>query len=197
MPATTDTTAEPTPPDDPLEDPLRRIDHWIALADGRGQLMRALDGVDETAASLPLDLPKDARGARWLVGDVVTHLAAWDTLIAERLRALVDGAAGVEVTASADDQWAAWNAEQIAEGRSRTLAARLKRLVEARQALLEAAGAIDEAVLDTAVATTWGIEETPRAILVVQAMHDGMHAEAITAALTDAPRAEPSDGPPA
>jgi hypothetical protein len=54
--------------------------------------------------------------------------------------------------------------------------------------LLEAASAIDEAMLDTPIETSWGVEETPRAILVVQAMHDGMHAEAIAEAIaTDAP----------
>ncbi len=184
MPPTTEPAADVTADTDPLQ----RIDPWIALADGRGQLMRALGELDQTGASLPLALPQNAQGAEWLVGDLVTHLAAWDTLIADRLRALAEGATNVEVTAAPDDQWAAWNAERVAAGRTLPLEARLEALADARQALLEAASAIDQAVLDTPIETSWGVEETPRAILVVQAMHDGMHAEAIAEAVAaDAP----------
>lgn len=114
MPAATEPAADVTPDTDPLQ----RIDPWIALADGREQLMRALGGLDQTGASLPLTLPADTQGAEWLVGDLVAHLAAWDTLIADRLRALADGATSVEVTAAPDGEWATWNAEQVAAGRN-------------------------------------------------------------------------------
>ncbi len=164
-------------------DPLLRIDPWTALADGRGQLMRVLDDLDETGASLPLDLPEDARGARWLVGDLVTHLASWDELIASTLHAVAQGATGPEVTAQPDHEWAAWNAHRVAEGRSTQLAERLERLDLARRELLRAGSVLDDEPFDMPVATAWGVEESPRGMLIVQAMHDGMHAEAIAIAL--------------
>jgi hypothetical protein len=167
---------------DPNGDPLLRVDPWTALADGRGQLMRALDGLDQTGASLPLELPEDARGARWLVGDLLTHLAAWDELVAATLRAIAEDTGPVEVTAAPEAEWAAWNADRIAEGRARPLEARLERLESARRELLQAGGAIAPDAFDMATATAWGIDETPRGMLVVQAMHDGMHAEMIAAA---------------
>lgn len=169
--------------DPPHDDPLLRVDPWTALADGRGQLMRALDGLDQTAASLPLDLPEDDRGARWLVGDLLSHLAAWDELVAATLRAITEDAGAVEVSASPEAEWAAWNAERIAEGRSRPLEARLERLEAARRELLQAGGAIAAEAFDVIGPTAWGVDETPRGMLVVQAMHDGMHAEMIAAAI--------------
>ena len=153
------------------------------LADGRGQLMRVLDELDETGASLPVDLPEDARGVRWLVRDLVTHLASWDELIASTLRAVAEGAPGVEVTAQPDHEWAAWNAESVAEGRATPLAERLERLDLARRELLRAGSVLDDEPFDRPVATGWGVEESPRGMLIVQAMHDGMHAGAIATAL--------------
>lgn len=170
------------------DDPLLRVDPWTALADGRGQLMRALDGLDQTTASFPLDLPRDARGARWLVGDLLTHLAAWDELVAATLRAIAEDAGRIEVSAAPDAEWAAWNAERVAEGRSRPLDARLERLETARHGLLQAGSAISATAFDERAATAWGVDETPRGMLVVQAMHDGMHAEMIAAAVrTESP----------
>lgn len=171
------------PPQDPHEDPLLRVDPWTALADGRGQLMRALDGLDETAASLPLELPEDARGARWLAGDLLTHLAAWDELVAATLRAIAANAGPVDVSAPPEAEWAAWNAERVAEGRAQPLEARLERLETARRELLQAGSAVKADAFDATAPTGWGIDETPRGMLVVQAMHDGMHAEMIAAAV--------------
>jgi hypothetical protein len=172
------------------EDPLLRVDPWTALADGRGQLMRVLDGLDETAASLPLDLPEDALGARWLVGDLLSHVAAWDELVTATLHAVAAGTPVEEVSASPEAEWAAWNAERIGAGRSRPLEARLERLDQSRRELLQAGSAIDADAFDVEVATGWGVAETPRGMLVVQAMHDGMHAEMIAAAVgIDSPEA--------
>lgn len=159
------------------------MDPWTALADGRGQLMRALDGLDQTAASLPLELPADARGAHWLVGDLLTHLAAWDELVAATLRAIAEDAGPVDASATPDEEWAAWNAERVAEGRARPLEARLERLEMARRELLQAGSAVEGDAFDAPAPTGWGIDETPRGMLVVQAMHDGMHAEMIAAAI--------------
>ena len=173
------------PPDLDLadRDPLLRVDPWSALADGRDQLMRALEGLDETTAKRSLDFPRDAHGAHWLVGDLMTHLASWDELIAETLRAVAEDGATIEVVADAADDWATWNADRVAARRASTLQARLERLDAARRELLQAAYAIDGAPFDTPVTTAWGIRETPRVLLIVQAMHDGMHAAAIAEAL--------------
>jgi hypothetical protein len=67
------------------------------------------------------------------------------------------------------------------ERRAHPLEERLERLEQSRRGLLQAGSAIDADAFDVAVATAWGVDETPRGMLVVQAMHDGMHAEMIAA----------------
>ncbi|MBM3140196.1 MAG: hypothetical protein FJZ92_08280 [Chloroflexi bacterium] len=158
-------------------DPLVHVDPWVALHEGRSQLLRAIDGLAEAEAELAVE----ARG-RWHVGDLLTHLASWDEMTAAFLQAIAGGTREFPVEARADDDWSAWNASRIAEARSADLAARLARLHAAREALVGAAGSLAGELLDVVIAAPWDAEDTLRAYLVGQAMHDGAHAVAIAQA---------------
>lgn len=168
-------------PDGPREDPLLAIDPWVALMDGRNQLLRAIDGLD--AASTARVAHADAAAAvdAWTVGDLLAHLASWDELNARFFRALAAGSPAEPL--APDDAWSRWNAARVAESRGDTLIARVERLHAARAELTEAAAALEGTRFDERVAAPWGATDTPRAFLVAQAMHDGMHAETIVAAL--------------
>ncbi|MDA1004580.1 MAG: DinB family protein [Chloroflexi bacterium] len=157
------------------DDPLLSVDPWTALQDGRAQLLRAIDALTAEAAVRAL-----ANAPGWSIADALTHLAAWDELTGRFLRALAAGARDLPVEAAPEDEWAAWNAAQIAAARDAPLAARVERLHDARAELFAAAAAIDLALFDEPFATPWGTRDTVRAYLVGQAMHDGMHAESLT-----------------
>jgi hypothetical protein len=171
------------------DDPLLAIDPWVALMDGRSQLLRAIDGLDAAgaarAAHADADADPDAETDAWTVGDLLTHLAAWDELHTRLFRALAEGGTAGPALPPDTDR-ATWNAARVAESRGDALAARVERLHAARAALIEAAAALEGERFDARVATPWGVDDSPRAALVAQAMHDGMHAETIVAALRSA-----------
>jgi hypothetical protein len=160
-----------TPPD-----PLASVDLWVALDDGRAQLLAAIDGLDAGAAGLRVE------GGAWRILDALSHIAAWDELHASFLRALAAGRRDFEVVASPEHAWAAWNAERIAEAEGATLAAALERLHAARAEMLEALASLEAACYDERLLAPWGYEDSVRGFMVAQAMHDGGHAEAIRAA---------------
>ncbi len=159
-------------------DPLLDVDPWVALMDGRSQLLRAIDGLDEAGAARRVHDDGD-----WTVADLITHVADWDEAAARCFRALAAGERAFAAEAAPAAEWAEWNAARVAASRTATLEARVARLQAAREAMLEAAAALDAAALDATFAAPWGVEDTPRGFLVAQAIHDGMHAEAIAAAL--------------
>lgn len=151
---------------------LDSVDCFVALADGRQRLMAAISNIEDS------DAERVVHG-EWRVHDLLSHLAAWDEFVAQTLRAVQTGTRTFELVAAPDGEWADWNAQQVAEARDETLGQRLQRLHAAREALLQAAGALDDATLDVTLMPPWGIEETPRFTLVAQALHDAMHAETI------------------
>ena len=163
---------------DPLpDDPLLLVDAWIALEDGREQLLNAIDGLDTRLAALPID-----QSPGWRIADLLTHVAAWDELVARHLRARAAGARAVTIEAAPEDEWAEWNARQIAAATHATLERRLERLHTARAELEAAAAEIGHALFDEPLGSPWGTRDSARAYLIGQAVHDGTHAAAIALA---------------
>ncbi len=160
-----------------MTDPLpSTVDHFVALQDGRSRLLATIEGLDEAAAGRIVH-------GEWRVCDLLAHIASWDELVAEVLRAVAAGEREFPVTAAPDSQWAAWNDQQVRAAAEQTLAARVERLQSARAALLSAAYALDEKLLDEWISPPWGVEDTPRGCLIVQATHDARHADEIAEAL--------------
>jgi len=155
-----------------LPDPMAMVDHQIALRDARAQLLAALDGVDDAGAERVVH-------GEWRVHDLLTHIAAWDEMVAAFLRDLASGIRDFEVTAASTDDWSAWNDEQLVEHAADTVALRLERLESARQSLFEAIWALDDAALSESVTPPWGTEDLVRGHLIAQALHDAQHADTI------------------
>ncbi len=144
------------------------IDLVAALADGRGRLAAALDALDEAAAQTLVH-------GEWRVRDVIAHVAAF-------LGAVAEGQREFEQAIAPDNQWAEWNAEQVRAARTSSLEALMERLHSAREVLLSAVQALDDALLEERIAAPWGVKDTPRGYLLVQAMHDAEHAREIARA---------------
>jgi uncharacterized damage-inducible protein DinB len=151
------------------------IDLSAALADARGRLTAALDALDEAAAQTLVQ-------GDWRVRDVIAHVAAWDEQVAAFLSAVAEGQREFEQAVAPDNQWAEWNAEQVRAARTSSLEALMERLHSARDVLLSAAQALDDALLGERIAAPWGVEDTPRGYLLVQATHDAEHAREIARA---------------
>ena len=172
----TEHDARANQPGDALLDPLAMVDHVTALRDGRAQLLSALEGVDDAAAEQVVH-------GEWRVHDLLTHLAAWDEMVAAFLRDLASGARDFALTASPDDDWSGWNAAQLLAPALDGFESRLERLHAARESLFEALWGLDDAALNESVLPPWGIEDVVRGHLIAQALHDAQHADTIREAL--------------
>ena len=159
-----------------LPDPLALVDHVTALRDARAQLLSTLEGVDDAAAGQVVH-------GEWRVHDLLTHIAAWDELVAAFLRDLASGTRDFELTAVPTNDWSDWNAGQLPPHAADGFDARLERLHAARESLFEALWSLDGAVLAESVLSPWGTEDLVRGHLIAQALHDAQHADTIREAL--------------
>lgn len=153
-------------------DPLALVDHVTALRDGRAQLLSALEGVDEAAAGQVVH-------GEWRVHDLLTHIAAWDEMVAAFLSELASGTRDFELTAAPTDDWSAWNDQQLVAHAADSVEVRLARLDAAREVLFEAIWTLEDAVLRESVLPPWGVEDLVRGHLIAQALHDAQHADTI------------------
>ncbi len=156
--------------------PFDGIDYLVALTGARKRLLEALEDLDEAAAERVVH-------GEWRVRDLLTHLASWDRLVQAFLQDVTAGRRTFEVVAHPDDDWAAWNADQVASGATRALNERQGELDSARDALLEAVYALDHAALDLELLAPWGFVDTVLGHVVTQAVHDAQHTDQILAAL--------------
>ena len=151
------------------------VDHLVALQSARKRLLAVIEDLDEAGAEQVVH-------GEWRVRDLLTHLAAWDELTLEFLRAVAAGAREFAVTASPADDWAAWNATQVGlvpTGAASGLEGRVARLEGAREALLDAVYALDGATLALPLLAPWGFEDTVLGHVLAQAVHDALHTDQI------------------
>lgn len=152
------------------------VDHLVALQSARRRLLETIEDLDEAGAERVVH-------GEWRVRDLLTHLAAWDELTLEFLRAVTGGARTFEVSASPEADWAAWNGAQVEAGATSALEVRVARLEGAREALLEAVYALEASTLELPLLAPWGFEDTVLGHLVAQAVHDAQHTDQIIEAL--------------
>jgi hypothetical protein len=136
---------------DESPDPLAQVDPFAALLDARQQLLAAI----EEAA--------DAVRVAAALAAVIAH----DTALRDIALAYADGTRDFADAVTPTQHHA-----------RRAIEATLDEAMETRYALFEALGAVAH-LLDEVVTTPWGGRETLRMHLIVQAMHDGLHAEAL------------------
>ncbi len=154
------------------------VDHLVALTGARKRLLEAIEGLDEAAAERVVH-------GEWRVRDLLTHLASWDRLVHAFLQDVTAGRRSFEVSAHPDNDWAEWNANQVARGSARALDERQSELEGARDALLEAVYALDRTTLDLELLSPWGFVDTVLGHVVTQAVHDAQHTDQILAVLRD------------
>lgn len=162
-------------------DLLTQIDPWVALQDGRRQLLAAIEVCDTRSAGRILAIPEFEA-----IGETTGTLAAMLAAHAARDRAHAaffaslapdDGAGSVATTITFDlTDWDAVREEVDAS----------------RLAMLEAASNLDSESWEQPLRTPWNldIEDSVVALLVVRAMADGMLADAILALVAPPPVGE-------
>ena len=156
--------------------PYEGVDHLVALQSARERLLGILEDLDDDAAGQVVH-------SEWRVRDLLTHLASWDRLVLGLLQDMRSGQREFEETASPVNDWAAWNAEQVAAGAPGSLAERLRELDAARDALMNATYELDRDALAIDVLAPWGFSDTVLGHLLAQAVHDSQHADQILEAL--------------
>jgi uncharacterized damage-inducible protein DinB len=152
------------------------VDHLVALQSARKRLLAVIEELDEAGAEQVVH-------GEWRVRDLLTHLAAWDELTLDFLRAVAGGVRTFEVTAAPDADWSVWNAAQVAAGGGRSLEERTSHLDAAREALMDAVYSMEAAHLELPLLAPWGFEDTVLGHLLAQAVHDSMHTDQILEAL--------------
>ncbi|MCC6237852.1 MAG: maleylpyruvate isomerase N-terminal domain-containing protein [Dehalococcoidia bacterium] len=158
-----------------IQGPYEGVDHLVALQSARKQLLDILGDLDDDAAGQVVH-------DEWRVRDLLTHLASWDRLVLGFLEDFRSGQREFAETASPLNEWAAWNAEQVAAA-PHSLAEVLRELDAARDALLNATYELDPAALPVDVLAPWGFADTVLGHLLAQAVHDAQHADQIRRAL--------------
>lgn len=164
-------------------DLLAQIDPWVALQDGRRQLLAALEACDARSGARTLAIPEFAA-----IGETTGTLLAMLAAHAARDRAhagffqsldasggVVAGVAPIAVDIA---DWVAVRAE----------------IDEARSAMLEAAGNLSSDRWGETLRTPWDpdIDDSVTALLVIRAMADGMLADAILALSAIPPEGQPA-----
>lgn len=153
-------------PDDRTHDALlASIDPFVAMMDGRRQLLEAIESHRDTTPDL---------------AETLGIVAAHDHALREVMLAFADGVR--DFTSITPPR-----ARALEGGPDAALDADLDAMVAARAALFEAVDAIAHA-LDEVVETPWGGRDSWRMHLLGIAMHDGAQAHAIIEA-AQSPRA--------
>ncbi len=155
--------------------PYEGVDHLVALQSARTRLLAILEDLDDDAAEQVVH-------GEWRVRDLLTHLAAWDRLVLGFIEGVRSGQREFAETASPVDDWAAWNAAQVAVGPP-ALAEAARELDAARDALMNATYELDPALLAVDILAPWGFADTVLGHLLAQAVHDARHADEILEAL--------------
>jgi uncharacterized damage-inducible protein DinB len=156
--------------------PYEAVDHLVALQSARRRLLDALEDLDDDAAGQVVH-------GEWRVRDLLTHLAAWDRLVLGFVNDLAAGRRSFDLTAPPEDDWAGWNATQVAAGDALPLRERLRELDAARDALMEATYRLERADLDLELLAPWGFVDSVLGHIVTQAVHDSQHTDQILEAL--------------
>lgn len=144
---------------DDRDDPLARIDPFVALVDGRQQLAEAIAAHPVAGATGDSLIAQE-------VAETLAIVAAHDEALTEVARAYAQGER---------------NFEHVMRPVERTLViADMEAAMLIRSALFEAVAAIADA-LDEFVSTPWGGRDTWRMHLVALAMRDGAYAYALAA----------------
>ncbi len=140
------------------------------LRRSRNALLGTLIGLSEE------DLLKPKAVNNWSVKDLLAHLASWD---AETVRVLQAFAMQDEprfaYSISPHNDFATWNAEQIALRQNDTLEQSLRELDTARSDLMQVLDGMAEPVMRRAKKTSWGRVASSYDLVVNQIEHDEEH----------------------
>jgi uncharacterized damage-inducible protein DinB len=112
----------------------------------------------------------------WTIRDILAHLAAWDQISLEAMRAYL-APDGVRVPIITDHD--GWNAEQTATRKSSPLEEVLKELARVRLELLAIMDGLSEQQWEQVHTLPWGAKGTPADLLSGLAWHEMEHIKAI------------------
>jgi len=111
------------------------------LLQSRRRLLASIEGLEEG------EMTGQPVVGHWTVGDLITHLVAWEEVAIQRLDLVCAGRAS-EIERVPDDEVDAWNARAYELGRSRSLAEVLQGLEDTRGRLLKLVGSMTEEQLN-------------------------------------------------
>ena len=148
-----------------LVDRLRRSRHALLLA------LKDLSSED-------LLKPKAVGG--WAIKDLLAHLASWDAETVRVMQAFVmQDEPKYAYSISNYNDFATWNADQIATRQAQTLEQTLRELDTARSDLMQVLDGMTDPVLRRAKKTPWGRVASSYDLIVTQIEHDEEHLQNI------------------
>ncbi len=147
-------------------------DEWLArLTFERDELLASVDGISQMGWATGEVLPG------WTARDVLAHIAAWETRVADELpRLLADG--GMEIIGVEAD---AFNAEQVGLRKERSPRELVDELAASRQRIEQTLATATDDDLAKPRAVPWGLATIESWALQEIYEHDGLHAAQLRA----------------
>jgi uncharacterized protein (TIGR03083 family) len=150
---------------------VKRDEAILRLRAARRELQDALNGLQEE------DFLRANAINKWTLKDLMAHIASWDEEMLRVLQAFAMQTNPVFSYSISDrNDFAAWNEQQIAERRERTLEQVVAEFDGARRDLIQVAEGLTDPVLQRSKMTSWGSPATGFELLETQIGHDLEHA---------------------
>jgi hypothetical protein len=119
------------------------------IQSARKELESVLEGLDEAQMT---EVPVQGE---WTIKDILVHIAAWERLAADRIKAARSGSALHYPVIQGDQDADAFNARVYTESRTKSLAEVQIEFETAHQALLNQVEALDDAILSEKLPFDW------------------------------------------
>jgi uncharacterized damage-inducible protein DinB len=136
----------------------------------RYTLLDALKGLNEE------DMLKPNAVNKWSLKDLLAHLASWDAEVVRVMQAFaMQDEPKFAYSISAHNDFATWNAEQIALRAPMTLAQTLRDIDTARSDLMQTLDGMTDPVMRRTKKTPWGRVASSYDLIITQIEHDEEH----------------------
>lgn len=151
---------------------MKRDEAIIKLRLARREFLETLVGVEDEDMLRPNVVEK------WSLKDLLGHIAAWDEEMLRVIQAFtMQPEARYSYVISERDEFAVWNAEQIAARRDSTLEQIKSEFENARRDLIQVTEGMTDQVLARSKRTSWGTMQTGIELLNEIVAHDLTHAQ--------------------
>lgn len=153
---------------------MKRDEAIQLLRSSRKALAETLAGLTED------DYSRSKAIDKWTLKDLLAHVASWDEEMVRVLQTFtMPGESQYTYTISDRNGYAAWNEEQVAARRAKSVSEIVTEFEIARRDLIQVVEGLTDPVLNRSRMTPWGKPQTGFDLVQTQVEHDQEHADQV------------------